>query len=111
MNYSRPLKIHPLPRWLGYDLVGPKPRSGPEMGGIQNFQGAMFSYISLEERIPKRHLARKLRDRVSALLATMSRDFETVDSKVGPALAPPEILLKALLPQILFSMRLERLLV
>jgi len=81
------------------------------MRGIQNFQGAMFSYISLEERVPKQHPLRKLRSMVDALLATMSTDFEAVYSKVGRPSVPPEMLLKALLLQILFSVRSERLLV
>ena len=71
----------------------------------------MFSYISLEERVPKQHPLRKLRSMVDALLATMSTDFEAVYSKVGRPSVPPEMLLKALLLQILFSVRSERLLV
>ena len=81
------------------------------MRGIQNFQGAMFSYISLEERVPKQHPLRKLRSIVDALLATMSTDLEAVYSKVGRPSVPPEMLLKALLLQILFTVRSERLLV
>ena len=81
------------------------------MRGIQNFQGAMFSYISLEERVPKQHPLRKLRAMVDALLATMSADFEAVYAKVGRPSVPPEMLLKALLLQILFTVRSERLLV
>ena len=71
----------------------------------------MFSYISLEERVPKQHPLRKLRSMVDALLATMSTDFEAVYSKVGRPSVPPEMLLKALLLQILFTVRSERLLV
>ena len=41
------------------------------MRGNQDFQGAMFSYISLEERVPAAHPLRKLRAVVDALLATM----------------------------------------
>jgi hypothetical protein len=48
------------------------------MRGTQNFQGAMFSYISLEERVPAKHPFRKLRRLVDALLATMSAEFEAV---------------------------------
>ena len=43
------------------------------MRGNQDFQGAMFSYISLEERVPATHPLRKLRAVVDALLATMNR--------------------------------------
>jgi hypothetical protein len=48
------------------------------MRGNQNFQGAMFSYISLEERVPQAHPLRKLRAVVDALLASMDNEFEAV---------------------------------
>jgi hypothetical protein len=44
------------------------------MRGSQDFQGTMFSYISLEERVPAAHPLRKLRGVVDALLATMDRE-------------------------------------
>ena len=81
------------------------------MRGNQDFQGAMFSYISLEERVPQAHPLRKLRAVVDALLATMSREFEVVYARRGRPSVPPEMLLKALLLQILFSIRSERQLV
>ena len=71
----------------------------------------MFSYISLEERVPQTHPLRKLRAVVDALLATMSREFEAVYARRGRPSVPPEMLLKALLLQILFSIRSERQLV
>ena len=71
----------------------------------------MFSYISLEERVPARHPLRKLRSLVDALLASMSAEFEAVYARRGRPSVPPEMLLKALLLQILFSIRSERLLV
>lgn len=71
----------------------------------------MFSYISLEERVPQAHPLRKLRAVVDALLATMNREFEAVYARRGRPSVPPEMLLKALLLQILFSIRSERQLV
>jgi transposase len=71
----------------------------------------MFSYISLEERVPAKHPLRKLRVLVDALLASMSAEFEAVYARRGRPSVPPEMLLKALLLQILFSIRSERLLV
>lgn len=70
----------------------------------------MFSYISLEERVPVKHPLRKLRGVVDALLASMSAEFEAVYSTGGRPSVPPEMLLKAFLVQILFSIRSERLL-
>ena len=81
------------------------------MRGVQSFQGAMFSYISLEDRVSAQHPLRKLRALVDALLASMSAEFEAVYARKGRPSVPPEMLLKALLLQILFSIRSERLLV
>ena len=65
----------------------------------------MFSYISLEERVPAAHPLRKLRAVVDALLATMHREFEAVHARRGRPSVPPEMLLKALLLQIQFPVR------
>jgi transposase len=81
------------------------------MRGNPDFQGARFSYISLEERVPAAHPLRKLRVVVDALLETMSSEFEAVYARRGRPSVPPEMLLKALLLQILFSVRSERQLV
>jgi len=81
------------------------------MRGVQSFQGAMFSTISLEDRVSAQHPLRKLRALVDALLASMSAEFEAVYARKGRPSVPPEMLLKALLLQILFSIRSERLLV
>lgn len=81
------------------------------MRGNQDIQGAMFSYISLEERVPQAHPLRKMRAVVDALLATMNREFEAVYARRGRPSVPPEMLLKALLLQVLFSIRSERQLV
>jgi transposase len=78
------------------------------MRGNQPFQGAMFSYISPEERVPQAHPLRKLRAVVDALLATMNREIDAMYAHRGRLTGPPEMLLKALLLQILFSIRSER---
>jgi transposase len=71
----------------------------------------MFSYVSLEDRIPKEHPLRKLRVLVDAVLATMDKEFDGVYARTGRPSVPPERLLKAMLLQILFTIRSERLLV
>jgi hypothetical protein len=48
------------------------------MRGEANPQTALFSYVSLEERVPRDHPLRKLRILVDAVLATMDADFTTV---------------------------------
>jgi len=81
------------------------------MRGTQSFQDAMFTYHSLEERVPSKHPMRKLRAVVDALLASMSSEFGAAYYKAGRPSVSPKMLLKALLLQILFSIRSERLLV
>ncbi len=46
------------------------------MRGSPSNQNAMFSYVSLEERVPKNHPLRKLRLIVDTILATMDPEFE-----------------------------------
>ena len=55
------------------------------MRGVQSFQGAMFSYISLEDRVSAQHPLRKLRALVDALLASMSAEFEAVYARMKRA--------------------------
>lgn len=51
----------------------------------------MFSYISLEERVPAAHPLRKLRGVVDALLATMNPEFEAFCACRGRPSVPPEM--------------------
>ncbi|AWI79581.1 IS5/IS1182 family transposase [Parazoarcus communis] len=81
------------------------------MRGQASPQSAMFSYVSLEERVPASHPLRKLRMLVDSVLASMDDEFDAIYARVGRPSVPPERLLKALLLQILFSIRSERLLV
>jgi hypothetical protein len=83
------------------------------MRGTQNFQETMFSYISLEERVRAKHPLRKLRNvpGCRCLAGDHECESEAVYVTGGRPWVPPEMLLKALLLQILFSIRSERLLV
>jgi transposase len=74
-------------------------------------QAEMFSYRSLEERIPASHPLRKLRVVVDGILASMHPSFEKLYSRIGRPGIPPERLLRASLIQTLFSIRSERQLV
>lgn len=71
----------------------------------------LFSYVSLEDRVPKSHPLRKLRVLVDGILASMDKEFDAVYSNNGRPSIPPERLLRALLLQVLFSVRSERMLV
>ena len=67
----------------------------------------MFSYVSLEQRVPKDHLLRILRALVDGILANMNALFDQRYSLTGRPSIPPEQLLRALLVQILFTIRSE----
>jgi transposase len=81
------------------------------MRGADITQAAMFSYRTLEERIPKSHPLRKLRVLVDTILSTLSDEFDALYAETGRASIPPERLLRASLIQTLFSIRSERQLV
>jgi len=73
-------------------------------------QPHMWSYIPLEQRVPADHPLRPLRAMVDVMLRELSPQFDQLYSKVGRPSIPPEHLLRALLLQVLYSVRSERLL-
>ena len=73
-------------------------------------QGAMWSYVPMEQRIPADHPLRVLRPLVDAVLQELSPRFAELYSRVGRPSIAPEKLLRALLLQVLYSARSERLL-
>lgn len=79
-------------------------------GDKQKIQ-VMFSYKSIEERIAADHPIRRIKEIVDEVLEQLSSDFGKLYSKVGRPGIAPERLLKALLLQVLFSVRSERQLV
>jgi transposase len=78
------------------------------MRGDDRQQGSMFSYVDLEARVPKDHPLRPMRVMVDRALESMSEGFESLYASTGRPSIPPERLLRALLLQILFSIRSER---
>ena len=80
------------------------------MRGVDTQQSSMFSYLSPEERIPANHPLRPIRAIVDAVLAGLSARFERMYSAFGRPSIAPEKLLRALLLQIFYSVRSERLL-
>src|SRR6185436_10269036 len=73
-------------------------------------QPQMWSYVPLEQRIPVDHPLRPMRAMVDTILTELSPQFDQLYSKVGRPSIPPEHLLRALLLQVLYSIRSERLL-
>ena len=77
-------------------------------GYKENQQEDMFSYVSMQDAIPKRHPLRKMKVIVDAIMEEMWADFDGLYSSVGRPSIPPEQILKALLLQVLFTIRSER---
>jgi transposase len=80
------------------------------MRGDDPKQEAMFSYVSPERRVPAEHPLRAVREMVDGILKEMSPRFARLYSSVGRPSIAPERLLRALLLQIFYSVRSERLL-
>jgi len=80
------------------------------MRGADVQQGGLFSYVSVEDRIPANHPLRAVRTLLDEALAAMSRDFDRVYAEAGRSSVPPERLVRALVLQVLYSIRSERLL-
>ena len=80
------------------------------MRGEDPQQAAIFSYISPEERVPQEHPLRAIRAMVDAVLKELSPQFELLYSHTGRPSIAPEKLLRALLLQVLYTVRSERLL-
>ena len=70
----------------------------------------MFSYVPLEKRIPADHPLRAIRAMTDEAFAGLSRKFDRLYEPIGRRSIPPEYLLRALVIQILYSVRSERLL-
>jgi transposase len=73
-------------------------------------QLGMFAQVSIEDRVPKDHPIRPLRELVDRLLRDLDPVFEARYSKIGRPSIPPERLLRASLLQVVYSVRSERLL-
>ena len=80
------------------------------MRGGDPQQAAIFSYLSPEERIPQDHPLRTIRVLVEAVLKELSPQFDRLYSHTGRPSIAPEQLLRALLLQVLYTVRSERLL-
>lgn len=78
------------------------------MRGDDTRQDPLFSYVVTEARIPSNHPLRKLRVVVNEILESMSAQFAPLYSAVGRPSIPPEQLFRALLLQILYTVRSER---
>jgi transposase len=80
------------------------------MRGDDRQQSSMFSYVAPEARVPQDHPLRAIRTMTDQVLRELSPRFKTIYSPLGRPSIPPEMLLRALLLQVLYTVRSERLL-
>ena len=78
------------------------------MRGTDHEQSGMFSYISAERRVPKDHPLRAIRAMVDAALKELGPRFARLYASSGRPSIAPEKLLRALLLQVLYTVRSER---
>ena len=78
------------------------------MRGADEQPGSMFSYVSLEARVPSDHPLRAIQRITDRALERLSPRFETLYVHFGRPSIPPEKLLRALLLQALYTIRSER---
>ena len=78
------------------------------MRGADERTGAMFSYVSLEERVPSDHPLRAIRRITDRALDRLSPQLGRLYIHFGRPSIPPERLLRALLLQALYTIRSER---
>ena len=80
------------------------------MRGAHCEQSSMFSYISAERRVPQDHPLRAIRAMADVALRELNGRFDAIYAAVGRPSIPPERLLRALLLQVLYTVRSERML-
>lgn len=81
------------------------------MRGEDRKQAGMFSYVSPQQRMPQDHPLRTIRKMVDPALEALSPEFEKLYAQVGRPSIASEKLLRALLLQVLYTVRSERLLI
>src|ERR1700691_4960208 len=80
------------------------------MRGDDEQQLDVFSYVSPEQRIPQEHPLRPIRAMADGALRELQRKFGKLYAKTGRPSIAPEKLLRALLLQVLYTVRSERML-
>jgi transposase len=80
------------------------------MRGLDFQQSAMYSYLSPEQRVPADHPLRAVRLITDKILRELTAVFSGMYSAFGRPSIPPEKLLRALLLQVLYTIRSERML-
>src|SRR5437660_9070489 len=78
------------------------------MRGHDYQQSSMYSYVSPEQQVPADHPLRPIREITDRALKGLSRKFGAMYATTGRPSIAPEKLLRALLLQVLYTVRSER---
>src|SRR5438477_10132639 len=78
------------------------------MRGHDYQQSSMYSYLSPEQRVPADHPLRPIREITDRAMKGLSRKFGAMYATTGRPSIAPEKLLRALLLQVLYTVRSER---
>jgi len=78
------------------------------MRGDERLQDGMFSYVTLEQRVPQDHPLREIRKLTDVVLRSLSDKFDELYAGTGRSSIAPEYILRALLLQAFYSVRSER---
>src|ERR1700721_4347089 len=78
------------------------------MRGDERLQDGMFSYVTLEQRVPQDHPLREIRKMTDVVLRSLSGKFDELYPGPGRSSIGPEYILRALLLQAFYSVRSER---
>src|SRR5258707_14741618 len=81
------------------------------MRGDERVQDGMFSYVTVEQRVPQDHPLREIRKLTDTVLRSLNAEFDSLYSASGRPSIAPEYVLRALLLQAVYSVRSERQLV
>ena len=79
-----------------------------DMRGDEQVQEQMFSYVTLEQRVPKDHPLREIRGSTDAVLRSLSSEFDGLYAASGRPSIAPEYVLRTLLLQVFYSVGSER---
>ena len=78
------------------------------MRGFDEVQDGMFSYVSMEKRIPEDHPLRVIRRLLDPVFRRLDPTFDRLYARSGRPSIPPEQLIRALVLQRLYSIPSER---
>jgi transposase len=78
------------------------------MRGRNTSQTTMLSLVAPEQRVPKAHPLRRIKELADSALQALSPTFDVMYAGGGRPSVPPERLLKATLLMALYSVRSDR---